>query len=129
MQEVFWFFLGGFVYILFNTFFSTYKKIQFINETKVYSFKLIAVAYQHMVFAMATKYVSLENSDTDEEKIKLYKNIDENAFDEWKKEAVTGLKEALPPIYKEGLELDDWNDLMDTLQKHHEKALRAKYGD
>ena len=129
MQEVFWFFLGGFVYLLLNTFLFTYKKFEFINETKVYSFKLIAMAYEHMVFALATKYVALENSNTDVEKIKLYKNIDENAFDEWKKEAVVGLKEALPPIYKEALQLDDWDSLMDVLQKHYEKILRTKHGD
>ena len=129
MQEVFWFFLGGFVYLLSNTFLFTYKKIEFINETKVYSFKLIAMAYEHMVFALATKYVALENSDMDSEKIKLYKNIDENAFDEWKKETIMGLKESLPPIYREALQLDDWDSLMDVLQKHYEKTLRTKHGD
>jgi len=36
---------------------------------------------------------------------------------------VIGLKGSLPPHYDKALEIDDWSDLMDILDKHYKKAL------
>ena len=39
MQEFFWFFLGGFVYLIVDKSISFYKKVKFLNDIKVLSFK------------------------------------------------------------------------------------------
>ena len=85
MQEFFWFFLGGFVYLLLDKITLFYTKIKFIHEIKVLSFKLIGYAYQQWVFTLATKYLLLEGDpDCDQERIKMLKNMDEAEFKEWK---------------------------------------------
>jgi len=125
MQEFFWFFLGGLFYLIIGNLVSFYKKIQFINDIKIHSFKLIGFAYEHLIFAMAAKYLALETDlEYDEEKIKLFKNNDEAAFEEWKKDTVRGLNKALPPYYEKALEVENWDDLMDTLDKYYKKSLR-----
>jgi hypothetical protein len=124
MQEIFWFFLGGFVYLVLDKINSFFKKAKFVNDVKILAFKLIGVAYEQLIFAMTLKYISLAESNIDEEKIKLYKNTDEAAFLEWKRETVKGLKEALPPTYRGALEVEEWDDIMQVLDNHYKNTLR-----
>ena len=124
MQEFFWFFLGGLVYLMLDRLISFYKKIKFVHEAKILAFQLIGIAYEQVVFSTTMKYVSLENSDLDKEKIKLHKNVDEAAFQEWKRGVVIGLKEALPPIYRDALKIEEWDDIMKELDTHYKKILR-----
>jgi hypothetical protein len=126
MQELFWFFLGGFVYTVLDKIISFYKKIQFINETKIHSFKLISFAYEQLVFITTAKYISLHQSQIDKEQIKTFKNADETTFQEWKKETAIGLKGALPPIYRKALEVENWDDIMNALDAHYKKVLHKK---
>ena len=126
MQEFFWFFLGGAVYLLINHVTSFFKKIKFINDTKIHSFRLISFAFEQLIFATTTKYIILEaDPDVDDEKIKLFKNDDEAAFDQWKKNTMVGLRESLPPYYRDALEVENWDDLMIVLDEHYKKILRA----
>ena len=125
MQELFWFFLGGLFYLIINSVTSFYKKIQFINDVKIHSFKLIGFAYEHLIFAMAAKYIALEEDlDYNAEKIKLIKNHDEAVFEDWKKEVVVGLKQSLPPHYEKALEIENWDDLMSFLDVYYKKSLK-----
>ena len=126
MHEFFWFFLGGFVYLGIDKLISFHKKVQYVNEVKIHAFKLIGYAYEQLIFAMTAKYISIEDSHIDEEKIKIFKNIDEAAFLEWKRETTLGLKEALPPTYRDALEIENWDDIMKALDSHYKKVLRAK---
>ena len=126
MHEFFWFFLGAFVYLGLNKILSFYKKLIYINEVKIYAFQLISYAYQQLVFATTLKYISLEDSNIDEEQIKIYKNIDEAAFIEWKRETSVGLKTALPPIYSDALKIENWDDIMKALDDHFKKTLHKK---
>ena len=57
MQELFWFFLGGLVYLVVDKSISFYKKVKFLNDIKVLSFKLIGYAYQQWVTVTAAKYI------------------------------------------------------------------------
>ena len=60
----------------------------------------------------------------DKEKIKLFKNADEDAFSDWRRGVVMGLKASLPSIYRDALEIDEWNDIMKALDSHYKKVLR-----
>mgnify|MGYP005991740845 CR=1 FL=1 len=126
MQGFFWFFLGGLVYLIYHSLNSFFYKVKFINETKIHSIKLIGYAYEQLVFSMTAKYISLEQSDISKEKIKLFKNADEAAFEQWKKEVVGGLQQALPIYYHEALEIENWDDVMNILDSHYKKALRSQ---
>lgn len=126
MQGFFWFFLGGLVYLVYHSLNSFFYKAKFINETKIHSIKLIGYAYEQLVFSMTAKYISLEQSDISKEKIKLFKNTDEAAFEQWKKEAAEGLRKALPIYYHEALEIENWDDVMNILDIHYKKALRSQ---
>ena len=44
MQEIFWFFLGGFVYLMIDRAITFYKKVKYLNDIKYLSFKLIGYA-------------------------------------------------------------------------------------
>ena len=123
MQGIFWFFLGGLVYLILDRVTLFYKKIKFINDVKIHSLKLIGFAYEQLVFAMTAKYISLQDSDIGNEKIKLYKNTDEAAFEDWKKQTIIGLRESLPPIYRDALEIENWNDAMKVLDNHYKTCL------
>ena len=126
MQGFFWFFLGGFVYLILDKALLFHKKIQFLTDIKIYSFQLIGMAYEQLVFAMTLKYVSLEDSHLSEEKIKLHKNIDEAAFSAWKKETSKKLKDSIPVVYRDALDIESWDDIMNTLDIHYKKALRSQ---
>ena len=119
MQEIFWFFLGGFVYLITDKSISFYKKVKFLNDIKVLSFKLIGYAYQQWVTVTAAKYIYLQANDHDKEQIKILKNTDEADLLEWKKEAVKGLNESVPPHYRSALKIDGWETVIGSLEKHY----------
>jgi len=127
MQELFWFFLGGLVYLVVDKSISFYKKVKFLNDIKVLSFKLIGYAYQQWVTVTAAKYIYLKANDYDKEKIKVLKNTDEADFLQWKKEAVKGLNESVPPHYRSALKIDGWETIIKTLEKHFMSVLESDY--
>tara|TARA_R100001126_G_scaffold17355_1_gene8142 strand:+ start:705 stop:1118 length:414 start_codon:yes stop_codon:yes gene_type:complete len=127
MQEFFWFFLGGFVYLIIDRSISFYKKVKFLNDIKVLSFKLIGYAYQQWATITAAKYIYLEANEHDKEHIKILKNTDEADLLEWKKEAVKGLNESVPPHYRSALKIDGWETVMSTLEKHYMEVLESDY--
>lgn len=127
MQELFWFFLGGFVYLAVDKSISFYKKVKFLNDIKTLSFKLIGYAYQQWVTVTAAKYIYLEANEHDREQIKVLKNIDEADLLEWKKEAVKGLNESVPPHYRSALKIDGWESVVGTMEKHYMGVLEGDY--
>ena len=127
MQEIFWFFLGGFVYLIVDRSISFYKKVKFLNDIKVLSFKLIGYAYTQWATITAAKYIYLEANEHDEEHIKILKNTDEADLLEWKKEAVKGLNESVPSRYRSALKIDGWETVMNTLEKHYMGVLDGDY--
>ena len=127
MQELFWFFLGGFVYLAVDKSISFYKKVKFLNDIKTLSFKLIGYAYQQWVTVTAAKYIYLEANEHDKEQIKILKNIDEADLLEWKKEAVKGLNESVPPHYRSALKIDGWESVVGTMEKHYVSVLEGDY--
>ena len=127
MQEIFWFFLGGFVYLMVDRAITFYKKVKFLNDVKVLSFKLIGYAYQQWVTVTAAKYIYLEMNEHDTEEIKVMKNTDEADLLEWKKEAVKGLNESVPPHYRSALKIDGWESVISTLEKHYLDVLEGDY--
>ena len=127
MQEIFWFFLGGFVYLIMDKSISFYKKVKFLNDIKVLSFKLIGYAYQQWVTVTAAKYIYLQANDHDKEEIKILKNTDEADLLEWKKEAVKGLNESVPPHYRSALKIDGWETVIGSLEKHYMGILEGDY--
>jgi len=127
MQEFFWFFLGGFVYLLVDKSISFYKKVSFLNDIKILSFKLIGYAYQQWVTVTAAKYIFLQANEHDKEQIKVLKNIDEADLLEWKKEAVKGLNESVPAHYRSALKIDGWEAVVGALEKHYMDVLDDDY--
>ena len=128
MQELFWFFLGGFVYLVMDKSISFYKKVKFLNDVKILSFQLIGYAYQQWVTITAAKYIYLHANEHDKEHIKILKNLDEAELLEWKKEAVKGLNESVPPHYRSALKIDGWESVISTLEKHYVDVLEGDYG-
>lgn len=127
MQEIFWFFLGGFVYLMVDKAITFYKKVKFIQDIKYLSFKLIGYAYQQWVVLTAAKYIYLESIEHDEEHIKVLKNTDEAELLEWKRDAVRGLNESVPPHYRSALEIDGWDTVMNVLEAHYREVLNGAY--
>ena len=127
MQELFWFFLGGFVYLMVDRAITFYKKVKFLNDIKILSYKLIGYAYQQWATITAAKYIYLEMNEHDAEEIKIMKNTDEADFLEWKKEAVKGLNESVPARYRSALKIDGWNTIMSTLENHYREVLEGGY--
>ena len=127
MQELFWFFLGGFVYLAVDKSISFYKKVKFLNDIKFLSFKLIGYAYQQWATITAAKYIYLEANEHDKEHIKILKNTDEADMLEWKKEAVKGLNESVPPHYRSALKIDGWESVVGTMEKHYMGVLESDY--
>jgi len=127
MQEFFWFFLGGFVYLIMDKAITFHKKVKFLNDIKVLSFKLIGYAYMQWASVTAAKYIYLESTECDEEHIKILKNTDEADLLEWKKEAVKGLNESVPPHYRSALKINGWESVMGALEKHYMSILEGDY--
>ena len=127
MQEFFWFFLGGFVYLLVDKSISFYKKVRFLNDIKFLSFKLIGYAYQQWITVTAAKYIYLEANEHDKEHIKILKNTDEADLLEWKKEAVKGLNDSVPPHYRSALKIDGWETVVGALERHYMEILDGDY--
>ena len=127
MQEFFWFFLGGFVYLAVDKAISFYKKVKYLNDIKYLSFKLISYAYTQWVTITAAKYIYLEMNEHDAEEIKIMKNTDEADLLEWKKEAVKGLNESVPPHYRSALKINGWESVMSTLESHYMGVLEGDY--
>jgi len=127
MNFLFWFFLGIFTHILVNNFIFFFQKVKFINDVRIFSFELIAFAFEQLVFTTAAKYLILESDpNADHEKIKLFKNHDEASFAHWKNSVAAGLKESVPPHYRAALEIENWDDIMQTLEQHYTHVLRGE---
>ena len=127
MQELFWFFLGGFVYLMVDRAITFYKKVKYLNDIKYLSFKLIGYAYTQWAAITAAKYIYLEMNEHDAEEIKIMKNTDEADLLEWKKEAVKGLNESVPARYRSALKINGWNTVMSTLENHYRSVLEGDY--
>ena len=127
MQELFWFFLGGFVYLVVDKSISFYKKVKFLNDIKLLSFKLIGYAYTQWATITAAKYIYLKANEHDEEHIKIQKNSDDADLLEWKREAVKGLNESVPSRYRSALKIDGWETVMNTLENHYMGVLDGDY--
>ena len=127
MQELFWFFLGGFVYLAVDKSISFYKKVKFLNDIKFLSFKLIGYAYQQWATITAAKYIYLKANEHDEEHIKILKNSDEADLLEWKREAVKCLNDSVPAHYRSALKIDGWETVMNTLENHYMGVLDGDY--
>tara|TARA_Y100001938_G_C7966540_1_gene367080 strand:+ start:304 stop:729 length:426 start_codon:yes stop_codon:yes gene_type:complete len=127
MQELFWFFLGGFVCLMMDRSISFYKKVRFLDDIKLLSLMLIGYAYQQWVTITAAKYIYLEANGHDEEHIKVLKNTDEADLLEWKKEAVKGLNESVPPHYRSALKIDGWESVVGILENHYMGVLQGDY--
>tara|TARA_Y100000114_G_scaffold143485_1_gene151087 strand:+ start:740 stop:1159 length:420 start_codon:yes stop_codon:yes gene_type:complete len=127
MQEFFWFFLGGFVYLILDRIGTFNKKVKFLNEVKLLSFMLIGYAYQQWITVTAAKYIYFYANEHDEEHIKIMKNTDEAEMLEWKKEAVACLNESVPPYYRSALKIDGWKTIIDSLEAHYRTVLEADY--
>ena len=127
MQELFWFFLGGFVYLVVDKSISFYKKVKFLNDIKLLSFKLIGYAYTQWATITAAKYIYLKANEHDEEHIKILKNSDEADLLEWKKEAVKGLNDSVPARYRSALKINGWETVMNTLENHYMGVLDGDY--
>ena len=127
MQEFFWFFLGGFIYLMVDRSISFYKKVKFLNDIKFLSFKLIGYAYQQWITVTAAKYIYLEANEHDKEHIKILKNTDEADLLEWKKEAVKGLNESVPAHYRSALKIDGWETVVSALEKNYMNILDGHY--
>ena len=127
MQEIFWFFLGGFVYLMVDKAITFYRKVKFLNDIQHLSYKLIGYAYQQWATITAAKYIYLDLSEHNAEEIKIMKNMDEADLLEWKKEAVKGLNESVPPRYRSALKIDGWNTIVDTIGSHYNGILEGDY--
>ena len=99
MQELFWFFLGGFVYLMIDRAITFYKKVKYLNDIKYLSFKLIGYAYTQWAAITAAKYIYLEMNEHDAEEIKIMKNT----------------------------EINGWNTVMSTLENHYRGVLEGDY--
>lgn len=128
MQEIFWFFLGGFVYLMLDKLIVAYKKVKFVHEIKILSFQLIGYAFEQWAITIAAKYLLLEGDpDFDKERIKVLKNTDEAEFEQWKKETTKRLINSIPPFYQSALEVKEWSDIMDQLEIYHRRVVNGKY--
>ena len=119
--------MGGFVYLTVDKSISFYKKVKFLNDVKFLSFKLIGYAYQQWATITAAKYIYLKANEHDEEHIKILKNSDEADLLEWKREAVKGLNDSVPPHYRSALKINGWETVMNTLEKHYMGVLDGDY--
>jgi len=127
MQEIFWFFLGVLVHLLLDRTITFYKKIKFLEDIRILSFKMIGYAYQQWAAITAAKYIYLEHNEFDKEEIKILKNTDEAEMEQWKKEAVIGLNESVPPYYRSALKEKGWEAVMGALETHYREVLNANF--
>ena len=119
--------MGIFTQILVNKFIFFFQKVRFIHDVRIFSFELIAFAFEQLVFTTTAKYLILESDpNVDHEKIKLFKNHDEASLAHWKNSVSMGLRDSVPPLYRAALEIENWDDIMQTLDQHYKQVLHAK---
>jgi hypothetical protein len=122
MEEFFWFFLGAMLHSIIFRLNVIHEKAKFIGQIKIIAFILIGRAFEAMVFAHALKYKLLNSDPTmDKERIKLFKNSDDEFLENWKKDTVVMLNSAVPPVYKDFLGLNSWDEMMEILDEFYKK--------
>ena len=119
MWEFFWFILGVVVYKILTALLDYGRKYLFIQDIKYLALLLVEQSYKEVLFIQTLKYQTILENTSDEEKIKLHKNNDEQFLEEWKKNAVITLNYAMPPAYREALGAKDWQQIMDLLDSYY----------
>jgi len=85
----------------------------------VLALQLIGQAFQELTFTSALKYAALKDQKTDEERVKRLHLQDEEYMKTWKQGAVETLNASVPPLYKNAIEVKDWNELMSLLDIYY----------
>ena len=119
MQEFFWFILGALMYKFLAAILDMGRKYKFIYDIKVLALQLIGQAFQELTFTSALKYAALKDHKTDEARVKRLHIQDEEYMQAWKQGAVETLHAAVPPLYKNAIEVEDWNELMSLLDIYY----------
>jgi len=119
MQEFFWFMLGALIYKFLAAIIDMGRKHKFIHDIKVLALQLIGQAFQELTFTSALKYAALKDQKTDEERVKRLHLQDEEYMKTWKQGAVETLNASVPPLYKNAIEVKDWNELMSLLDIYY----------
>ena len=123
MQELIWFLLGVAVCSIFVRLTLLVHKIYLLSQFKYYAFQLIYYSYKQLVFSTVSKYILLENSDTDKEEIKVMKNEDSAFILEWKQSVAFGLKEKIPMSLRPALKYENWDEIINQLSNEFISAV------
>ena len=126
MWELIWFLLGVFTYKTLVLLFGVTEKIKFIESIRFFAFILIGRAFEELLKVHVLKYSLLKNDPAiASNQIKLLKNEDELFLAEWQKKAVHRLNASVPPLYKNCIDLKDWDDLMSVLKNSHDETIQS----
>lgn len=123
MVEFFWFLLGVVVCQLFSKFLNLRDKALFLRDIKFLAFQLIGTALKDLLAVRKTKYIFLKNNGADKEKMKIHYNEDEAFLKEWKKKVIFNLNSAVPPIYREVLDVKTWDDILNNLDIYYKRMV------
>jgi len=126
MSNFIWFILGALLYKILSSFIIFNQKAEFIKNIKITALLLIGKAYEQLLFATSLKYKILFKTTNNEEEIKLLQNEDEVFLNNWKKETISILNSSVSPLYKDTLQVHEWDDLMILLDTYYKKGTKER---
>ena len=125
MWELIWFLLGAVAYKSLSALVGLSQKTKFIEDIRYSAFILIGRAFEELLKIHAIKYNFLSTDPVvSPEQVKVLRNEDEAFLVQWKKNAIRNLNDSVPPLYKDSIDLKDWDNLMSILTDVHEKTIK-----
>jgi len=124
MYEFIWFLGGALIYKLLFFFVNTTRAIQALKTAQLQSLLLLMSAVEDTAFIKYIKKRTLKESDFSEEEIRVYQEVDEEFFKNWKESTIIKLNEALPKKFR-ALSLQNWQSASNILDEAYNKSNKS----
>jgi len=124
MYEFIWFLGGALTYKLLFFFVNTTRAIQALKTVQLQSLLLLMSAVEDTAFIKYIKKRTLKESDFSEEEIRVYQEVDEKFFKNWKESTIIKLNEALPKKFR-SLSLQNWQSASNILDEAYNKGNKS----
>ena len=123
MYELLWFFGGILAYKLSSFALNYGRMIIFVKEVNMLGLILLASVTDDLTLIKKMKYKILEESETDAERIKIFKLADEQVMESWKAIAIAKFALIWPKKYRGVVDFTTWEEAINAVNDHYKEQI------
>tara|TARA_R100000152_G_C6766973_1_gene192091 strand:- start:666 stop:1046 length:381 start_codon:yes stop_codon:yes gene_type:complete len=121
MYEFTWFFIGAVCFKMLSALMGVGASINYLRTIQLHAVLLLSAAAEDISFIKRVKHTTLEESDFSKAQIELFKEADQEMFNNWKQSAISKMNASLPHKLRASLALESWDETLNILDSAYGK--------